>query len=226
MVACRSATFTGRSATASPLRVGLADRLAAADAAAGQHGTEHVVPVVAAVVAVDLGRAAEFAEHGHERLVEQAALGQIGEQRRQGRVERRRQCRTWLKLSACVSQPPMRISTNLAPCSSIRRAARNMRATLPSPLGRRRLPRPWASSAAQSTVFSAGLCRKRLARMRKPREVGRGRGIDPRAEARVERLQRAEPAIDALFGQAVGQIEVGRDVIDVPHDERRNCWPR
>ena len=54
---------------------------------------------------------------------------------------------------------------NFAPFSSIRRAARNVRARLPSPTVPPYVSQAFGSSAAQSTVLSAGLWRKRLARV-------------------------------------------------------------
>src|SRR5207247_1424341 len=61
--------------------VGGAVDAAAADAAAGDDGTEAVGPVVAAAVDVESRRAAELAHHDHERFIEQAALGEVFDER-------------------------------------------------------------------------------------------------------------------------------------------------
>src|SRR5262249_15405753 len=56
--------------------VRLSPYLATRNAAAGKHGREYVRPVVAAGVAVDLGRAAEFTRHDDQCRVQQPALSQ------------------------------------------------------------------------------------------------------------------------------------------------------
>ena len=63
--------------------------LAAADAGAGQGEAEHVPPVVAAAELVDLGRAAELADGHDQRFVQQPALVEVFDQRREADVEHR-----------------------------------------------------------------------------------------------------------------------------------------
>ena len=71
------------------LPVGGADQAPALHAAAGQSHGKDVPPVVAAAIGVDLRRAAELPHPDHERVVEQAALLQVLQQRRIGQVHRR-----------------------------------------------------------------------------------------------------------------------------------------
>ena len=61
--------------------VGRADNRATLDAAASHEAGEDVRPVIAAGVFVDLRRAAEFAEHDDQRLLQHAGLGEISDQR-------------------------------------------------------------------------------------------------------------------------------------------------
>ena len=62
--------------------------------------------MIAAAVALDLGRAAELAHPHDQRVVQHAALGQIGQQRRVGRVDLvGRSGVVCSKPSLCVSQP-------------------------------------------------------------------------------------------------------------------------
>ena len=70
-----------------PLGVGLADRQAAAEAAAGEGHAEALGPVVAAAGEVHLGRPAELAAADDDRPVEQAAPGQVAQEGGEGRVE-------------------------------------------------------------------------------------------------------------------------------------------
>ena len=75
----------------SPPTVGSAIDRAAADAAAGQQHRLHVRPVVSAGVLIDLGRPAKLTHAHDERVVEQSAVNQVGEQSRERSVGRRRQ---------------------------------------------------------------------------------------------------------------------------------------
>ena len=86
---------------------GLADRLAALDAAAGQHGAPGVREVVAALLLVDLRRAAELAHPDDQGRVEQAALLQVVHQRAQAGVERAAQVLDRVEVvgRACPSCP-------------------------------------------------------------------------------------------------------------------------
>src|SRR5262249_59284008 len=64
----------------------------APDAGPGQHGGEEGAPVAAAPPRVGrLRRPAHLAQRHHQRLVQQAALVQVGQQRRQRLVEGRQQ---------------------------------------------------------------------------------------------------------------------------------------
>ena len=56
-------------------------------AAAGHGHGEDARPVVAAVRAVDLRRAAELGADQHERALEQAAVGEVGDEAGEGLVE-------------------------------------------------------------------------------------------------------------------------------------------
>ena len=86
-MACRSWTWTWSSTALKPKLVGLAERDARLDAAAGQPHREGVGVVVAAVVAaLDHRRAAELAAPDDQRVVEQAALLQVLDQRGAGLV--------------------------------------------------------------------------------------------------------------------------------------------
>ena len=70
----------------------MAVNLAAADAAAGEEHGVAVRPVLAAAVAArDLRRSAELGGHHHQRLVQLAALVQVGHQGVEGPIERRHQ---------------------------------------------------------------------------------------------------------------------------------------
>ena len=82
-----------------------ADDAAAVDAAAAEHHGERRPPVVAAGVLVDPRRAAELAGHDHQRRVEQAAVGQVAEQRRHAGVERRQQLVLQRVRSCCRACP-------------------------------------------------------------------------------------------------------------------------
>src|SRR5215467_13804765 len=62
--------------------VGGAIERAALDAAAGHENGETVGPVIAPAIRIDLRRAPHLAQHDHQRLVEQAALLQVLQQRR------------------------------------------------------------------------------------------------------------------------------------------------
>ena len=66
---------------------GLADHLAALDAAAGQDGAPAVGEVVAALLRVDLRRAAELAHPDDQRRVQQSAVFQVAHQGRPRGVE-------------------------------------------------------------------------------------------------------------------------------------------
>ena len=67
--------------------VGPADGDARPDAAAGQQGDAGRRPVVAAGRRVDLGRPAEIAQDDDQGRFEQAPVGEVLEQARDGRVE-------------------------------------------------------------------------------------------------------------------------------------------
>ena len=82
-MACRSWTWTAILDGVEAEIVGVAERDARLDAAAGQPHGEGVGMMVAAVVApLHHRRAAELAAPDHERVVEQAALLQVLDQRR------------------------------------------------------------------------------------------------------------------------------------------------
>src|SRR5205814_8757268 len=68
-------------------RVGLADGLAALDAAAAHHCRPGVRIVMAAALGVDLRRAAELAHPDDQGRVEQAAFLEVAHQRAPGRIE-------------------------------------------------------------------------------------------------------------------------------------------
>ena len=68
-----------------------ADNGSAADTAAGQDNAVAVGPVIAAAGAIDPRAAAELAHGDDERRVEQAAIGQVVDQRRERQVGRREQ---------------------------------------------------------------------------------------------------------------------------------------
>ena len=86
-VACTSSMVVGRTGSLSALGIGLADRQAAADAAAGQGQAEAVRPVVAAAQRVDLRRPAELAAAQDDRPLEQLPPRQVAQQRGERRVE-------------------------------------------------------------------------------------------------------------------------------------------
>src|SRR5262249_6124131 len=66
-----------------------ADHLAAADSRAREEQRGHRAPVIAAVVLIDLRRAAELAEAGDESLAQEARVGHVLDQRREAAVELR-----------------------------------------------------------------------------------------------------------------------------------------
>ena len=86
-MACRSWTWTRSSTALKPRSSVCAEGDARLDAAAGQPHREGVGMMVAAVVAaLDHRRAAELAAPDDERVVEQAALLQVLDERRAGLV--------------------------------------------------------------------------------------------------------------------------------------------
>ena len=87
----RSAGVTGRSAGESPLASVLPRTRPGGDARAEQQDAVGPAVVVAAGVAVDLGRPAELAHHHDQRVVEQAPLAEVFDQRGDPLVERRGQ---------------------------------------------------------------------------------------------------------------------------------------
>ena len=113
------------------IHTGVADRLAAANPAAGQNGRPGVREMVAAGVLVDLRRPAEFAHPDDERAVEQPARAQIGHQSvAQPASSTPHSFSTVSKFCAWVSQPRPFVpsadesvtSTNGTPRSTSRRA--------------------------------------------------------------------------------------------------------
>ena len=87
---------------------GGADRLAHLQAAAGDQRAHGRRPVVAAaVVAVDLRRAAELAPHHRHHVVLHAAVVQVLDQVGHAAIHLGSCCRSVLKLLLCVSQPPI-----------------------------------------------------------------------------------------------------------------------
>ena len=70
-VACTSSIVVGRTGSLIAFGIGLADRQAAADSAAGHRQAEAARPVIAAAERVDLGRPAEFAAAQDNGAVEQ-----------------------------------------------------------------------------------------------------------------------------------------------------------
>src|SRR5438270_794872 len=66
--------------------VGAAYDLATANAAAGEEDRAGRAPMVAAAVAVDLGRPAKFGEEDHQRFLQASSRLQIGEQAGKGPV--------------------------------------------------------------------------------------------------------------------------------------------
>src|SRR5438067_1602878 len=64
-----------------------ADDATAPDTPAGDQGAITMLPMFAASLVVDLGCAAEFAERNHQRALQEPALLQIPEKRRQGLIE-------------------------------------------------------------------------------------------------------------------------------------------
>ena len=87
--------MTGWSLTSDPSAMERADDLASLDAAAGQCDVEHLGEVVAAGIGVDLGRSAEFAHPDDQRLIEHAALLQVGDQG----------CEPWIDLGGVLADP-------------------------------------------------------------------------------------------------------------------------
>src|SRR5262249_44413637 len=71
------------------LGVGLADDGAAADPGAGEEDAEAVRPVVAAVADVHARRASELARGADERRAQEVPRAQVGDQRRERRIEDR-----------------------------------------------------------------------------------------------------------------------------------------
>lgn len=70
-----------------PLRVAGSPDCSSLDAGPGEELSVTVCPVVAAAGGVELGGAAEFSSHDDEGLVEEATLGEVFEQGREGVVE-------------------------------------------------------------------------------------------------------------------------------------------
>ena len=115
-LASRSLTATGWSLTSVPSATGGADDLAPLDAAAGQGDVEDAGEVVAAGVGVDLGGPAELAHPDDQGPVEHPRGLQVGDQRGEPGVDRRRRaCRRARAFCWWVSQPLERTSTNVTP---------------------------------------------------------------------------------------------------------------
>ena len=64
------------------------DHLPAANAAASHHDTEHPRPMIAPAALIELRRAAEFAHRDDQRLVEQPAIREVFNERRERHVKR------------------------------------------------------------------------------------------------------------------------------------------
>ena len=134
-MACRSLMCIFFSTAAIAMLVGGAVAIAPFDAAAGHPHGEPVVVVVAAVVALRGRRAAEFAAPDDQRVLEHAALLQVGEQARRSACRwRGRWWSAWPCRLLCWSQPPMPSSMNRTPASAKRRASRHCRPKLIGPL--------------------------------------------------------------------------------------------
>src|SRR5262249_47186891 len=69
------------------VRAGLADDLPRLDATAGENRAPRRGVMVAAIAGVDLRRPPELAHPEHQRRIKQAAVAQVGQQRRPGGVE-------------------------------------------------------------------------------------------------------------------------------------------
>ena len=108
-VAVRSAGETGDSAGRPPSRSDCAVDFARADARAGEQDRLHLRPVLAAALAVDLRRAAEFAHDDDERFFQQAAAGEVVEQGADGGVGRRGEAVLQVREVVLVRVPDGRI---------------------------------------------------------------------------------------------------------------------
>ncbi len=69
--------------------IACAEHLAAGNARAGQRKAKHMAPVIAPPHAVDARRPAEFADRDDQRLLQQTAVLQVIQERREGDVELR-----------------------------------------------------------------------------------------------------------------------------------------
>ena len=85
------------------MAVGFAEHEAPLEAAPGDDRAVGVGPVIAAAVLVDLRRAAELARVDDERRIEQAALVQIGDQRRKRLIDGRHELLVAPSKPPCVS---------------------------------------------------------------------------------------------------------------------------
>ena len=150
IVAARSAGVTGLSAGLSPTRSLDADDLPAANAAAGQRHAEYSRPVVAAAGRVHLRRAAKLAHRDHQRLIEQTAIGQVGDQRGEREIERRDQADADLCTRVPLLEPQYQVAVRVP-------------AGIVDGDERRRRARPAAGRADNSGRWSAGRTRARVA---------------------------------------------------------------
>src|SRR5262249_34882521 len=73
------------------LVIGIADDLAAFDAAAGEHGGPGSAVVIATAIVVDARRSAELAHPDDQGVIEEAAVLQVADQRRHPHVHLRHQ---------------------------------------------------------------------------------------------------------------------------------------
>jgi hypothetical protein len=111
----KSGTWTGVSLINMPVLIRRADDAAAGNASTCDGHREASRPMVAPAVGVHFGRAAELLSHQDARGIEHAAIGQVGEQRRVGRVKLRKKARE-LRENVEVVVPGLVKSESSRPC--------------------------------------------------------------------------------------------------------------
>ena len=200
-----------------PLGIGLADRQAAAEAAAGDGQAEAARPVVAAAQRVDLRRPAELAAAEDDGAIEQAraATGRAAARRTPGRAPSPRA--RWISwLLTWASQPPSVTSTQRTPTSISRRAARQPRPNGVSPYSARTAAGSCETSNARSCSeviivrARASVSRCSVESTAAPAAAGEGP---------LDDLEVARPA-PARAAAGTGEVDVGQLAAGVADLER------
>ena len=194
-----------------------ADHLPVPQPAAGQRHRHHDRPVVAAVGAAlraHLRRAAELAHRDHQHVVEQPALVEVADQRRDQVVEERQQ-RPQALADAAVGRDVVAVRVPGARGGVVAQVERDERDPgLDQPPGQQRLLAPEVLAVAVARRLAAPCDRSNASRTRPPVEhlhrllavlvhrLHRARTRRCRARSRSKSVSSARRSPHALVGQA------------------------